>query len=224
MIETLCWNCKNAVPNEKVGCPWSKRFEPVKGWIADKHLKQGRISYTVLSCPLYEMDDDKTIIYTDDNSPFKALGFSIATQCVTDYRNAYKLYLLHKGAYETSKPIYEEYNRLRYWYYGAKSRYKQQSGNDEVSAFLTEIYFKVKQTYKTDVKIVEEGFRVKHDIKECEWFFETEEFLNYTDMDGRRIMNMVRDQVREEIREEQDDRKEIREETGAESADSSLPE
>lgn len=32
--ETLCWSCKNAVPDMegKHGCSWSRKFEPVEGW------------------------------------------------------------------------------------------------------------------------------------------------------------------------------------------------
>lgn len=46
--ETLCWSCKKAVKQ----CPWSLRFEPVKGWDA----KKTEISYFVRDCPLFECD------------------------------------------------------------------------------------------------------------------------------------------------------------------------
>ena len=33
---TLCWKCKNAVPDRdgEGGCSWSRKFHPVDGWIA----------------------------------------------------------------------------------------------------------------------------------------------------------------------------------------------
>lgn len=61
---TLCWGC------EKAGgkCSWSKKFEPVEGWVAiptkvlvgrgSKATGRKRIyidSYDVYSCPEYEV-------------------------------------------------------------------------------------------------------------------------------------------------------------------------
>lgn len=76
--ETLCWTCENACG----GCPWSRKFEPVEGWEAERsaisfrrdytHLrKDGKRtvrkhkivtdSYLVLCCPLYEKEDKRKI-------------------------------------------------------------------------------------------------------------------------------------------------------------------
>lgn len=65
--DTLCWECKNSVPNvEKLrGCSWSMFFIPVKGWEAEPRiLKHGydennllippARSYHVISCPYFE--------------------------------------------------------------------------------------------------------------------------------------------------------------------------
>lgn len=48
----LCWDCINAVPDGKHGCPWSNYFKPVEGWEAEKT----DISYHITSCPLFERD------------------------------------------------------------------------------------------------------------------------------------------------------------------------
>ncbi len=48
----LCWDCVNAVPDEKHGCPWSNFFLPVEGWQAEKTSN----SYNIISCPLFEHD------------------------------------------------------------------------------------------------------------------------------------------------------------------------
>lgn len=63
---TLCWYCRNAVPNPETGagCAWSKRpHEPVKGWEAERRdlyvenkssgYKPAE-SYRVLACPEFE--------------------------------------------------------------------------------------------------------------------------------------------------------------------------
>lgn len=61
--ETLCWKCANAVPDSNGhGCPWSRSFEPVEGWVAEpasyisnRMGKRVEIqSYEVRSCPLFE--------------------------------------------------------------------------------------------------------------------------------------------------------------------------
>lgn len=40
---TLCWRCKKSMPcvNETLSepCPYSLKFKPVEGWIADKHSR-----------------------------------------------------------------------------------------------------------------------------------------------------------------------------------------
>ena len=53
---TRCWTCKNACG----GCSWSRDFEPVKGWEAEKtfHPTNGEFveSYYIKSCPEYERE------------------------------------------------------------------------------------------------------------------------------------------------------------------------
>ena len=55
---SLCWACKNAVPNPETGagCSWSERFIPVEGWDAAERNLFGQhdsevISYHVIACP-----------------------------------------------------------------------------------------------------------------------------------------------------------------------------
>lgn len=62
--ETLCFSCKHAVPtlDGRFGCEWSKRFQPVPGWEAEKTKKfsgesHGKRryyeSYFVTKCPKF---------------------------------------------------------------------------------------------------------------------------------------------------------------------------
>ena len=60
---SLCWYCANAVPCDKTGCNWSRKFEPVDGWdavITDSmhrnelgadSLAHGKHAYLVKDCP-----------------------------------------------------------------------------------------------------------------------------------------------------------------------------
>lgn len=69
---SICWECSNAVPANGYGCSWSRKFEPVKGWIAERHLikKKGcreLESYCVKMCPQYEhMSKRKKVVEIDD--------------------------------------------------------------------------------------------------------------------------------------------------------------
>lgn len=60
-IDTLCWDCKNAVPHGSYGCSWSESFEPVLGWNAERRdistgpKKESMTeSYFVYRCPEFE--------------------------------------------------------------------------------------------------------------------------------------------------------------------------
>lgn len=65
---TLCWNCRNAVPDREGtrGCSWSRDFIPVEGWDATPQKlavyygksRKSRMrlgdSFIVQSCPKFE--------------------------------------------------------------------------------------------------------------------------------------------------------------------------
>lgn len=57
--ESLCWHCKNAVPNYSGrGCNWSRFFKPVPGWDAPANFHQSHdrmtTGYKVNACPMFE--------------------------------------------------------------------------------------------------------------------------------------------------------------------------
>lgn len=62
---TLCWSCKNAVPDFKkgYGCSWSNYFKPVEGWKATETevsvQNKKKRSYIVIECPLYRADEEE---------------------------------------------------------------------------------------------------------------------------------------------------------------------
>lgn len=64
MTDSICWECKNAVPSEETGCSWSRDFVPVEGWEAVRRYIKAfprgvhstynfRESYCVKRCPLF---------------------------------------------------------------------------------------------------------------------------------------------------------------------------
>ena len=70
MVETLCWSCKNAVPNleQTRGCSWSRELVPVKGWDAietkrwvEKYANKKRFyekesNYRIIKCSKFIPD------------------------------------------------------------------------------------------------------------------------------------------------------------------------
>ena len=58
--DTICWHCRNAVPDpvKGIGCEWSIRLKPVPGWEADylpmKTLGKIIDSYRVRKCPKFK--------------------------------------------------------------------------------------------------------------------------------------------------------------------------
>ena len=70
---TLCWTCRNAVPkivNGKYicGCSWSVHLRPVKGWTAEKSIKNANSAnkietWNVLDCPEYKEDKPEEEIF-----------------------------------------------------------------------------------------------------------------------------------------------------------------
>lgn len=54
---SLCWSCKNAVPNhlKGIGCEWSREYKPVPGWKAEMRERTNlKGSYFVFKCPRFE--------------------------------------------------------------------------------------------------------------------------------------------------------------------------
>lgn len=54
---SLCWGCKNAVPNHLrgIGCEWSIDYHPVPGWKAEMRERTSlKGSYFVFKCPKFE--------------------------------------------------------------------------------------------------------------------------------------------------------------------------
>lgn len=63
---SLCWDCRNAVPDSKrgCGCNWSRSFEPVPGWEAAERVsvrieggcERAVRSALVIKCPQFKPD------------------------------------------------------------------------------------------------------------------------------------------------------------------------
>ena len=100
---TLCWTCRNAVPkmaNGKYicGCSWSVRLEPVKGWTAEKSIKNANSAnkietWNVLDCPEYKEDKPEEAVCNHGcDEAYVRLAELVLKKQMDSYRSALKQY------------------------------------------------------------------------------------------------------------------------------------
>ena len=81
--QSLCWNCKNCFG----GCSWSKSFEPVEGWSAERttieYFNTETPSFLVRDCPLFAVDDGEREYIDSDG--FQNLMEAIYKRAAQDY-------------------------------------------------------------------------------------------------------------------------------------------
>lgn len=102
----LCWKCKNAVPTKDAGCSWSRAFQPVEGWNAEKHLTaKGNGStddvyetYCVTSCPEYRKDDGGDAMLCRSNEGCLRIAEHVLRLQMNKYRSALKKYARSRSA------------------------------------------------------------------------------------------------------------------------------
>lgn len=101
---TLCWTCRNSVPKtvkgEYVcGCSWSVRLEPVKGWVAEKSVKNPRSeshrieTWHVLECPEYKEDRPEDVAFKPGcDEAYVEIAKLVLKRQMDSYRSALKQY------------------------------------------------------------------------------------------------------------------------------------
>lgn len=202
---TLCWKCRNAVPTLTFGCSWSLEGIPVEGWDADVRRAQEsghhiRDSFEVHSCPQFLPNCSVLLTREKRNhldgtlNAFRGFAMSIVTQCIVDYRENYWTYIANKEFLELCVEKRRRFEDIRYWIFSKKQRARW-FDNDEMRAFLDEKYTKIKKRYAVFNKWAAKATECETEIRRCEKFFASEEFLFYSDMDGIRIMHMIQDEL-----------------------------
>lgn len=193
LSKSLCWSCRHAVPTEDLGCPWSINEREINGWVAQPSKIHSK-GYQVMFCPLYERDSKPEKMCGDDIA-YVRLGFAVATQCVDDYRLAYEKQYLNEDWYALCIKRRKEYERVRDWIYGKKARARRRR-NDKMLDYMDDIHERFKKRFTPYFHDAYVGEEVKKTLKSCQWFFQTEEFQCYTDMDGMRVMHTIEREVK----------------------------
>lgn len=200
-IDTLCWKCRNAVPTQKNGCTWSIAGKPVEGWTAIRSVEREEsikrdACYTVINCPMFAPDNGKEQM-DGTNNAFKGLGLAVVTQCVVDYRDCLRKMRDDGDFYKLCMMRRKQYVKIRNWIY-ARKQVASRKGNTKMFDFLNDKKVKLRKRFQPYRLYAERGYRTEQMLKSCEWFFHTEEFLDYSDMDGVRIMHMIQEEVEAE--------------------------
>lgn len=193
LSKSLCWRCKHAVPTEELGCPWSMFDKEVEGWVA-KPSRLHAHGYQVLFCPMYARDSKPEKLCGDDEAYIR-LGFAEATQCVEDYRLAYEKQYLNASWYDLCIKRRKEYESVRGWIYGKKARARRRR-DYKMLDYMDDIHERFKKRFTPYFHDASVGEEVRKTLKSCQWFFQTEEFHCYTDMDGMRVMHTIEREVK----------------------------
>ena len=202
-FKSICWNCRNAVTTTDSGCPWSDQGIPVPGWDAEHHrsLEHGehiRDTYEVKSCPLFDPDGEPTPNDGTTNN-FINLAYAVAAQCCVDYYEYYARMVDNAPFYEVCARRAEQYAKIREWIFGKRQRARRR-GDDEAMAFLNDKLMKLRAIYKPYLAPARHGEEARKMVKDCEKFFLSESYEDYSDMDGARTMNLIRERVMTERR------------------------
>lgn len=197
---TICWECRHAVPTNTLGCPWSMDMIPVEGWkVKPSTLVNG--SYTVLECPLFRKDPKKPPQLDGSNDCFKTFAIEIAKQCVLDYKLAYERHLLNAPWYELCIKRREEYMKVRYWIYVKKARAKRKQ-NQKMLDYIVEIHQRFKKRFEPYFHDATIGEEVNNTLRSCRNFFKTQSFIDYSDMDGEMVRKQIEHEVKSRIGKE----------------------
>jgi len=95
---TLCWQCANAVPNEKYGCKWSKDFEPVEGWDATPTII-GRQNAQLAPIPSFEVHECPEYLPIKEREKSDFDNIAVMKLAMAIIRSAAKNY--YNGVYES---------------------------------------------------------------------------------------------------------------------------
>lgn len=96
---SICWKCKNAVPSASTGCSWSRAFQPVEGWTAErKHTPKAngstgevRETYCVTACPEFRKDDGCDVMCQSNEGCLRIAEHVLRLQ-MNKYRSALRRY------------------------------------------------------------------------------------------------------------------------------------
>lgn len=95
---SLCWKCKNAVPTKDAGCSWSRAFQPVEGWTAErKHTAKAGgpaddvyETYCVTACPEFRKDGGDVLCRSNEGC--LQIAEHVLRLQMNKYRSALRLY------------------------------------------------------------------------------------------------------------------------------------
>lgn len=185
---SLCWYCRRSYTN---GCSWAAELEPVPGWEAEPWTLAGGIeSFNVKECPLFSCDTDyksermAPIKRIEDNSAAMELAAQIVKQACVDFVSAYKA-LKDPNLKKRLKQDYERYVKTRKKTIERNNRNGRQTREDDIWSFEEFVGRTTGEWRKTCI--------------ECEQFFKSHYFGEYPEMDGKKLLQRLKQMVMSKV-------------------------
>lgn len=198
--KTLCWKCRNAVPTLTDGCSWSLDGIPVDGWDAVKTrvIKDG---YFVRACPQYVPDGRKE--FSDEVAPWDRLATEVVTNTARDYLDAMNKLMKNHDKYAEALRITDGYEEFSRYANSLQNKYKLRQRSlfaenwwDDISELVSAARRRHTARLRPYNSLVNEYTQCIRTMWECEKFMKSDGWMLYTDADGQRTINVLRERAK----------------------------
>lgn len=204
--DSVCWECRHAVPSTSCGCVWSEYAIPIEGWETEIYKdKKGMKRERILFCPEFEKDTGMEKLDGELNQ-FRGFALAIIRQAVVDYRQAYKEWLENEEKYETALKLMHDKNCVTPYYKRIAQRYRYNPRRPweetDIYRLIWAAYRNIRMRYNPYKMTALSALNKQTVMQECERFFKSEEMEMYSEVTGDYILREIRSSVEKEVEEE----------------------
>lgn len=202
---SLCWKCRNAVPNREDGCTWSRNKRPVEGWKAIFDDDTRNMTWFVASCPEFKPSRKHGDPCDASEKQFRGFALEIVRKAIEDYKSAYYSYIKKKEVYDEALRKNKDHSQMVAYANQLEQRYNKYTPENEIiRQFVCGVRDRIDRAFEPYRPKANYAMGLKRIMYDCEKFFASDSFDFYSDMDGERIRNVTRQKCEERLKEEQE--------------------
>lgn len=202
---SICWKCRNAVPNLADGCSWSKHELPVKGWIAYFDESSRLKTWFVIACPEFMPDRKDGNPCNASINQFRNFALEIVRNSIEDYKTAYYAYMKKKEVYDLAIQKNKDHSQMMHYAEDLEKRYKMYTPHNElIRQFVCRMKDRIERNFKPYESDAMYGLQLKKTVYDCEKFFTSENFSFYSELNGGRVKNITRKRCLEKLEAEKE--------------------